>query len=178
MLADEPRRTEHTGSFVSWCLERGVDCVIRMNLPTGYASHLLTYDAAVFKAAGIEHHDLPVDTHHGIVPSPSVVRTFLKTACAHMGIPLDCTHRSTAEHMGIVLLHCNSGFERGAVLACCLLIWCFDISGRSSLAWLRVARPGAVNSSEQEQFLSRFSSRKDLRRFIDGLASCVGCRTS
>ncbi len=57
-----------------------------------------------------------------------------------------------------VVVHCRGGLGRsGTIAACCLVA-----RGRApeeAIAMVRLARPGAVEVSDQEQFVSRFARR-------------------
>lgn len=160
--ANLPSQGEHleahppADNFVHWCLDHGVELVVRANRGTepGLRSIGGTYDPQVWKDVGINHLDVPFEDKWGAVPSRETVRSVL-TSCR------------TALSSAAVLLHCKGGFGRSVMLASCLVIYEYDVPGRSVLGWCRIARPGAVTTPQQELFLSALKGRDDVERYAN-----------
>eukprot|EP00429_Kryptoperidinium_foliaceum_P003755 CAMPEP_0176017872 /NCGR_PEP_ID=MMETSP0120_2-20121206/8585_1 /TAXON_ID=160619 /ORGANISM="Kryptoperidinium foliaceum, Strain CCMP 1326" /LENGTH=462 /DNA_ID=CAMNT_0017350903 /DNA_START=27 /DNA_END=1415 /DNA_ORIENTATION=- len=111
------------------------------------------YDAEKFKALGISHTDVfIVDTHGGLPKKADVAKAL--EACPD-GKQLG----------GAIYVHCKGGFGRSIVLACCLAIERLDIPGTALLGWVRMVRPGCVNTPQQELLLKSFRGANDVRRF-------------
>ena len=143
-------------NFVHWCLDHGVELVVRANRGTepGLRSIGGTYDPQVWKDVGINHLDVPFEDKWGAVPSRETVRSVL-TSCR------------TALSSAAVLLQSKGGFGRSVMLASCLVIYEYDVPGRSVLGWCRIARPGAVTTPQQELFLSALKGRDDVERYAN-----------
>lgn len=154
--------------FMSFCKDRKVKTVLRVN--RGNEAGLLefggTYDRKVFVRHGIHQLDVPVDDKCGGVPSASHIAAAMRGCERHVG----------GEDKA-VLVHCKGGFGRSVVFACCLMIWEHDLPGRQMLGWVRVVRPGAICTTEQEQFLCKLKGREDLRRHIGAHAGTQACCT-
>ncbi|CAK0878317.1 unnamed protein product [Prorocentrum cordatum] len=145
--------------FVDFVLDEGIKTVLRVNLSSepGLVEIGGSYDAGLLAEFGIQHADVPVSdsksTLKGGVPPSSAIRRFLSLS------------RQTApEDGGAVLVHCKGGFGRSVFLACLLVIYRCDVSGRGLLGWARIARPGAITTPEQEAVLRSLSGRADLCR--------------
>mmetsp|Transcript_6255 Transcript_6255/g.17922 ORF Transcript_6255/g.17922 Transcript_6255/m.17922 type:complete len:461 (-) Transcript_6255:427-1809(-) len=111
------------------------------------------YDAEKVKASGFSHSDvLIVDTHGGL-PKKADVEKALRV----------CPDGSPGA--GAIYVHCKGGFGRSIVLACCLAVERLDIPGSALLGWVRMVRPGCVNTPQQEMLLKSFRGRNDVRRF-------------
>lgn len=144
-------------SWVSFLQRENVELVIQANfgnepgMPGGHS-----YDAANLPSFGIDHLSLPFqDTGGAIPPKQYVVETFKAVSSLDSLSPA-------------VAVHCKGGFGRSAVLACCLAIERFDLPGRAALAWVRLVRPGAITTPEQERFLCSFAGRRDLSKWAGG----------
>ena len=61
-------------------------------------------------------------------------------------------------------MHGKGGFGQSVMLACGLAVERLGVPGRALLGWVRVARPGAVTTREQELFLVGLEGRKAMRR--------------
>jgi len=140
--------------FMTFMKNIGVSTMVRTNFhnepgmpPNG------GYDANKLKAYGIGHVDILIVDMHGGLPKRLDVQKLLKT----------CPNGRTAN--GAVYIHCKGGFGRSIVLACCLAIERLDIPGAALLGWVRMVRPGCVNTPQQELMLKGFKGSKDVRRF-------------
>jgi len=140
--------------FASFLLEKGVGLVVRANFgdEAGLVEHGGTYKALDLVKSGLEHLELPVVDLNGGVPSWKAIGSFI-SACDK--------HKDSGQ---AILVHCKGGFGRSIVLICCLLIHRLDVPGRALLGWVRIVRPGAVTTSQQERFLCSLSGRAELHR--------------
>mmetsp|Transcript_68343 Transcript_68343/g.184632 ORF Transcript_68343/g.184632 Transcript_68343/m.184632 type:complete len:124 (-) Transcript_68343:196-567(-) len=89
----------------------------------------------------------------GAVPPDVSVRGFISVA-----------RDMNTEEGSAILVHCKGGFGRSVFLACILVIYRYNVSGRGLLGWVRIARPGAITTPEQEAVLLSLSGRVDLCR--------------
>jgi hypothetical protein len=145
--------------FVDFLLEEGIETVLRVNLSDepGLTEIGGSYDAGLLAEFGIRHADVPVSDsksdRRGAVPPRDAIRRFIGLA-AHEG----------PDDGGAVLVHCKGGFGRSVFLACLLVIYRYNVSGRGLLGWARIARPGAITTPEQEAALRSLSGRAELCR--------------
>jgi cell division cycle 14 len=113
--------------FAEALQDLGVSDVVRLNAPE--------YDAGVFAAAGIRHHDLFFEDC--TEPPPDVVAAFFRIV-------------DGAE--GVVAVHCLAGLGRTGSLAALHMMRSHGFTAREAMGWLRIMRPGSV-IGEQQQFL-------------------------
>lgn len=98
-----------------------------------------------FKSRGIEWHHLP------IVDGQAPDARFLPLWRTSGTRALDCLRTG-----GKVLVHCRGGLGRAGTVATALLME-LGLDTQAALARVRRARPGAVETRVQEQFLARYS---------------------
>jgi len=149
--------------FVTFLKNCGVTHIIRTNFDQepGMPKEG-SYNAAKFKDHGFLHADVKiVDTHGGLPKSTDVAK--ILRACP-----------DEDDSSSVVFVHCKGGFGRSMVLACCLAIDRLDVPGSTLLAWARLARPGSVNTPEQELLLQSLRGRSDVRKFA-GLSAQPTC---
>lgn len=141
--------------FVGFCNNSNVKLIVRAN--TGYEAGLRehggSYDANSFRHWGLAHADVQVPDVGGGVPSVASIRSLL-------------AHVVEEDQTAAVLVHCKGGFGRSVLLACCLLVYEYDVPGRMVLGWARVVRPGSFCTPDQERFICRIGGRKDLRKLL------------
>jgi len=163
VAADTLHRLPPT-DFVTFCEERGIGLVVRVNRgdEEGLVENGGSYEGHQIQDCGLEHLDLPIADQYGGVPSVRVIRRFLTA----------CEERSAQSRA--VLVHCKGGFGRSMVLVCCLLMQRHDLPGRALLGWVRIARPGAITTPDQERFLCSLGGRADLnsRLQVDQNKAC------
>lgn len=152
--------------FATWAGSHGVELVVRANFAkeAGLKEIGGTYNKALLEAHGLRHLDLPVVDQDGGVPDARSLQILLRRT-------------EFLETGGAMLVHCKGGFGRSVVMACCCLIHQYDVPGRALLGWVRIARPGAITTAEQERFLCRFRGRDDLDRHLQ-LSSAACCTIS
>ena len=105
----------------------GVTDVIRLNSPE--------YDAGVFAAAGIRHHDL-----------------FFEDCTEPPGDVVAAFFRIVDSARGVVAVHCLAGLGRTGTLIALCMMRSHGFTARAAMGWLRIMRPGSV-IGEQQHFL-------------------------
>jgi hypothetical protein len=143
-----------TESFAGFLQSCGVSLVIRTNYSDERGMPAPSYDGDKLLELGIRHEDIQFADKNGGLPDRSCVASLLQ-AC-----PAD-----EDELEGAVLIHCKGGFGRSVMLACCHLIHTYNVPGRALLGWVRIARPGAITTPQQEEFLISMNGREDVLRF-------------
>mmetsp|Transcript_47846 Transcript_47846/g.121379 ORF Transcript_47846/g.121379 Transcript_47846/m.121379 type:complete len:445 (+) Transcript_47846:2-1336(+) len=155
--------------FVTFLRKANISFIVRTNfddepgMPKGGS-----YSAKEMESYGFGHADIKIVDMNGGLPRRQDVAKLLKV-CPELDLASD----------GGVVVHCKGGFGRSVVLACCLAIDRFDISGEALLGWCRIVRPGAVNTPQQELFLMSLKGRNDVRKYagfgLDGMDPTCGC---
>jgi hypothetical protein len=145
---------QHEKSFSDFLEESEVKLMVRCNYSHEHGMPNMTYCADNLKQYGVDHKDIQFVDRDGGLPGRYHVEAMLKA-----GAPM------LEGDEGSVLVHCKGGFGRSVVLACCLAIHTYDISGRALLGWVRIARPGAITNVLQEEFLISLQGRADVARF-------------
>mmetsp|Transcript_56594 Transcript_56594/g.132784 ORF Transcript_56594/g.132784 Transcript_56594/m.132784 type:complete len:522 (+) Transcript_56594:52-1617(+) len=141
--------------FVSFARSNRITLMVRANKENepGLKEIGGSYAADQMEAHGIRHFNAPFEDTHGAVPTAITVKNVIE-ACSTPG--------------GIIYVHCKGGFGRSVVLACCHLIHVHDIPGAAILGWTRIARPGAITTQNQEEFLIRMKGRADIEKYMNG----------
>jgi len=157
--------------FASFLVQSGVGIVVRANHEEEAGMPGPSYDEGTFEPFGIEQANVRVVDRHGALPRPEDVARMIEV-CETFLDP------AAGEHAA-VLVHCKGGFGRSVVLAACLAIHRYDLPGSALLGWVRVARPGAITTREQELFLKSLKGKADVMRYskfsrVSG-TSCAGC---
>ena len=114
-----------------------VSDVVRLNAPE--------YDAGVFEAAGIRHHDLFFEDC--TEPPGDVVAAFFRIVDAARGV---------------VAVHCLAGLGRTGTLIALYMMRSHGFTAREAMGWLRVMRPGSV-IGDQQRFLCTVERIRDQR---------------
>eukprot|EP00931_Biecheleriopsis_adriatica_P073440 TRINITY_DN47722_c0_g1_i1.p1 TRINITY_DN47722_c0_g1~~TRINITY_DN47722_c0_g1_i1.p1 ORF type:complete len:532 (+),score=124.33 TRINITY_DN47722_c0_g1_i1:42-1598(+) len=154
------RRPEaEVGDFnvLCWCKNANISLMVRANFSNepGLKEIGGSYDAKAFTSKGIGQVDVGFDDVKGGVPPVKLISTMLERCTA-----------SASERRAAVLVHCKAGFGRSMVYAACWLIHKFDVPGSSLLGWLRMCRPGAITTPDQEKFLQKLSGKQDLQKLL------------
>jgi len=157
--------------FVSWCKQRGMTSVIRLNFneEPGLQEFGGSYDQTRLLQHGFRHMDIPVVDKNGGLPDVQTIKGVLE----EYG-----THTSDCNPSKAVLVHCKGGFGRSMIIACCLVIYKYDVDGRALLGWARIVRPGAITTSMQETFLCSLRGRADLKSYLARNAQQPCCSIS
>jgi hypothetical protein len=145
--------TGSTKSFVANMKECGVNSIIRCNYSNEPGMPAVSYNGKKWEAFGITHKDLRFADVRGGLPQRSIVAKMLKTTDV------------TSDSLGACLIHCKGGFGRSTTLGCCWAMCEYDIPGQALLGWVRIARPGSITCSEQEDFLISLKGRADVELF-------------
>mmetsp|Transcript_64278 Transcript_64278/g.209618 ORF Transcript_64278/g.209618 Transcript_64278/m.209618 type:complete len:447 (-) Transcript_64278:209-1549(-) len=147
--------------WVALLQESKISMVMRTNSVTEPGMVTRSYDPDLLMDWDIQHTDITLVD--GGCPSPNNVRQALSR----------CSDVVDSEGGGL-LIHCKGGFGRSVIMACCLIIHKLDVPGSALLGWVRIVRPGAVNTPKQEKFLQSLRGRGDLMRFVEGSHSSCG----
>jgi len=159
--------------FVTYLKSCNVTAIVRTNAghEPGLKSLGGSYKPKDIEAHGIQHADVYLDDVKGATPSAGVLRRFLD-ATAQMGF----SGEEGAAPGRAIAVHCKSGFGRSALFACTLIIYLWDVPGRALMGWVRIVRPGAVVTRQQEMFLCSLSGKEDLLARIDsGKSTTCSC---
>lgn len=155
-VSTEPLSQSSQGkSYVEFLLECRVELVVRANYRQESGMMQPSYDGSALAPFGIKHEDVQVLDKHGGLPKREDVARVLKMS------------RDSDQGQGAILFHCKGGFGRSVVLACCILIVRYNVSGRALLGWVRVARPGSITTPQQERFLCSLSGAADVLRYAE-----------
>jgi hypothetical protein len=141
-------------AYSSFTKECGVALVIRSNFDSEPGMPRRSYDAARWKEFAIDHKNIQFEDHAGGLPAPADVCDLLEAA-----------DKMGKVSPGAVLIHCKGGFGRSVVLCCCLAIYNYDVPGSALLGWSRIARPGAITTPQQEEFLLSMKGRAEILKF-------------
>eukprot|EP00440_Ansanella_granifera_P008691 gb/GFBE01009418.1/.p1 GENE.gb/GFBE01009418.1/~~gb/GFBE01009418.1/.p1 ORF type:complete len:528 (+),score=90.67 gb/GFBE01009418.1/:1-1584(+) len=157
---------EEVADWVSWCKDEGIKKVVRANLSweKGIEEHGGSYDPEDLKRFGLDVLEVPIIDRNGGIPDARTILTvmeFCGALAAVQGLNLNDRAKDA------VLIHCKGGFGRSVFLACCLMIAEYDVSGRALLGWVRIARPGAIVTPQQELLLCRFGGREDMKEYLE-----------
>jgi len=120
----------------------GVTLLIRTNYTTEPGLSR-SYDGEDFKAIGIDHLSMPFPDMRGAVPKAPEFEILLGRCNDYLD-----------GSKGAIAVHCKGGFGRSICCASKLISLRYSIPGRALLGWLRIVRPGSVNTPNQEQFIS------------------------
>eukprot|EP00448_Togula_jolla_P013973 CAMPEP_0170580066 /NCGR_PEP_ID=MMETSP0224-20130122/6314_1 /TAXON_ID=285029 /ORGANISM="Togula jolla, Strain CCCM 725" /LENGTH=480 /DNA_ID=CAMNT_0010903123 /DNA_START=20 /DNA_END=1463 /DNA_ORIENTATION=- len=138
-----------SGSFSSFLRSSGICLVVRANFMYEAGMPQASYDAAQLQDRGIRHLNLPVPDFDGGLPTGGDIARLIESC---QGCATGCSGDGVA-------IHCKGGFGRSVVLACCLVVERYDVRGDALLGWVRMVRPGSVNTLEQERFICGLSGR-------------------
>eukprot|EP00448_Togula_jolla_P022571 CAMPEP_0170570256 /NCGR_PEP_ID=MMETSP0224-20130122/1009_1 /TAXON_ID=285029 /ORGANISM="Togula jolla, Strain CCCM 725" /LENGTH=462 /DNA_ID=CAMNT_0010892513 /DNA_START=1 /DNA_END=1389 /DNA_ORIENTATION=+ len=155
-----------TGSFFSFLQQNDIQLLVRANFLMEPGMPRKSYDGNDFVSRGVQHLDLPVPDHHGGLPSASEISRLLEAASGY------ATGRGDA-----IALHCKGGFGRSIVLASLLIVERLDVPGNALLGWVRMARPGSVNTTSQERFIAGLKGRTDVWRAANNRGIMSGAKT-
>ncbi|CAE8716801.1 unnamed protein product [Polarella glacialis] len=164
-FADMALANNHGGQvlpFFGLLQELGVKSVVRANFEMEAGMLIPSYDPTALQGLGMKHLSVPIADQNGGLPKPREVAAVLEMCETLNGDP--------------IAVHCKGGFGRSVVLACAIAIDQFDVSGTAIMGWVRIVRPGAVTTTEQEQMLCSFKGRDDLRKWAGYPRNTRSCR--
>jgi len=141
--------------FTTLFQQMGIGLVVRANFDDE-PGMTKGYSDGAFASHGLLQANIRVVDKLGGLPTPHDVARLLEVGEGFMH-----------EKGHAVMIHCKGGFGRSVVLAACLAIDKFHISGAAALVFFRIMRPGAITSSKQERFLKSLKTSDDLRRFAN-----------
>lgn len=160
-----PVSPQRCNNFIHFLQDNGVGLIMRTNAMQERGMIEPSYDKRKLEEWNISHVDITLED--GGCPSKRDVQRALEGGA---------DFKEKGGHG--VLVHCKGGFGRSVVMACCLIIDTFDVSGAALLGWVRIARPGAINTPRQERFLQGLRGRTDLARFADSVQVSCGTQCS
>eukprot|EP00931_Biecheleriopsis_adriatica_P075917 TRINITY_DN4968_c0_g1_i1.p1 TRINITY_DN4968_c0_g1~~TRINITY_DN4968_c0_g1_i1.p1 ORF type:complete len:521 (-),score=80.13 TRINITY_DN4968_c0_g1_i1:102-1664(-) len=142
--------------FCDFLRKHLVSVVVRANFQREPGMVTNSYDAKKLQEHGIDHVNLPFPDwgEEGAVPPVSVCQELLALMKGHL------------VSQGAICVHCKGGFGRSAMFLCILAIHHYDVSGEAMLGWIRVVRPGAITSTQQEEFLCALQGRRSLQNLL------------
>jgi len=138
-----PNAKSGSGSFVSFLKECGIGFIIRANFRYEHGMPSDSYNKSDFVSRGIRHLDLPVPDYGGSLPTTRDLRKLLNAT-------EDCPISRFGHG---IIIHCKGGFGRSVLFACHLIAQRFTVYGSALLGWVRMVRPGAVTTLQQEQYI-------------------------
>mmetsp|Transcript_1135 Transcript_1135/g.1673 ORF Transcript_1135/g.1673 Transcript_1135/m.1673 type:complete len:500 (+) Transcript_1135:33-1532(+) len=162
---NDKERPQQTKTFSDFLQECDVKLMVRCNFTCEQGMPKMGYSADQLKHYGIAHKDIQFLDKDGGLPARSHVAEILREGSSLM-----------ERDAGAMLVHCKGGFGRSVVLACCLAIHTYNIPGRALLGWVRIARPGAITTVLQEEFLMSLKGRDDVARFAGARPSSAANR--
>eukprot|EP00933_Yihiella_yeosuensis_P005335 TRINITY_DN109831_c0_g1_i1.p1 TRINITY_DN109831_c0_g1~~TRINITY_DN109831_c0_g1_i1.p1 ORF type:complete len:587 (-),score=101.46 TRINITY_DN109831_c0_g1_i1:75-1835(-) len=147
-------------AFVDFLKGLNVQTLVRVNDKFEIGMRQFSYDEKLVSLHGINHCSVPFPDVFPGIPPKELVKEVIKSCGSVVG------------NGGAVTFHCKGGFGRSVIMACCLAIHEFDISGEALLGWCRIVRPGAINIPEQEKFLLSLKGKASLQKWLYGSHSC------
>lgn len=169
LIVEAPPRPQQQPApdFSTWLKTYNVTQVVRANFGSepGLKAIGGSYDRCEFERQGFLHVDVPIVDTGGGVPDRESMRVVLEVA-------------SSLSEKEAIFIHCKGGFGRSVVMACCGLVACYDLPGRALLGWIRIVRPGAVTTPQQEQFLCSLRGVADLQEYLHKAGSTRCCTVS
>ncbi|CAE8625217.1 unnamed protein product [Polarella glacialis] len=165
-FADMELVINHEGEvlpFFGLLQELGVKSVVRANFKMEAGMLIPSYDPTALQGLGMKHLSMPILDHNGALPEPREVAAVLEMC-------------ETLANGDPIAVHCKGGLGRSVILACAIAIDQFDVSGAAIMGWVRIVRPGAVTTTEQEQMLCSFKGRDDLRKWAGYPRNTKCCR--
>jgi len=149
----EQRDSETPLDFVTFLKRRRVTLVVRTNFADEAGMPKKGYNGQDLAKYGINHMEILIVDQYGGNPKRNDIARLL-----------EASREIVASDKGI-LVHCKGGFGRSMIMACCLAIDAFNVSGRALLGWARIARTGAINTVQQEQLLASWQNANAVRKF-------------
>lgn len=148
--------------FVEFLRRCGVGRVVRLNFQAE-TKRAQTYEE-VFHPAGLTFGNF--EFTDGKTPSEELLAKILEDL-------------STWEHRcggqgPVVALHCKAGLGRTGVVAAAFATSLFNISGPAFHGWIRMCRPGTIQTAEQELFVRKLRPAAATSVAVKQPASCMG----
>lgn len=153
-------------SFTELLKDLGIKLIVRTNY-TSEPGLEQSYAAKHIKAEGIDHLEMPFADVQGAVPRTAEFAALLSHCQPYLN-----------GSQGGIALHCKGGFGRSMCCASKIISLRYGIPGRALLGWIRIARPGAVNTPDQEMFIVSLNSTTSDVRNADSSARPIprcGC---
>mmetsp|Transcript_111238 Transcript_111238/g.202294 ORF Transcript_111238/g.202294 Transcript_111238/m.202294 type:complete len:552 (-) Transcript_111238:91-1746(-) len=126
-------------TFASYFVRKDLGMIVRLNFEREYSSHAHMEAFSCVRCAASEFED---------GESPSI-------ACSKSFIALCRSHQESCESgsQRAIAVHCKAGLGRTGVQVGAYITDTYGVSGRVVHGWLRLVRPGSVQTPGQEHFL-------------------------
>lgn len=131
-----------------------VGLILRANFDQEQGMSGKSYTDSTFEDHGIQQANIRVLDEKGGLPKPKDIARAIE-------VGKDLRDRMPG---GVIFVHCKGGFGRSVILACCLAVELWDVPGSALMGWVRIARPGALTTRQQELFLASLRGRSDIRK--------------
>jgi len=141
----------------------GIELVLKLNY--GFECPHEDKYLRAFEQANVEVRSLAFGD--GSVPSKALTKDFLKQCRAH-SLP-----GSEARQLNPIALHCKAGLGRTGVMLGCYASDHYEVDGRSFHGWVRMCRPGTVQTTEQERYLRKMVPRGKKNRSLSETLSSM-----
>lgn len=125
--------------FASYLDRKELGMMVRLNLEREYPDKRYLETFGHVRCEAVEFED-------GAAPSKECCRAFIDLCRAHQESCATGSRRAIA-------VHCKAGLGRTGVQVGAYIAEKYSISGRVVHGWLRLVRPGSVQTPEQERFL-------------------------
>lgn len=149
--------------FTTFLKELGTTLIVRTN-HTMEPGLDRSYIAEDFVTRGIDHLDMPFVDVRGSVPGGPELKILLERCKPYLD-----------GSKGAIAIHCKGGFGRSICCLAKLASITYDIPGSALLGWIRIARPGAVNTTSQELFISSLNRSMDTDKDVEDMSGKCPC---
>jgi len=145
----------------------GIELVFKFNY--GFECSDEDKYTSAFEQANVEVRSSSFDD--GSVPPQTLTRDFLKQCRAHHGQSLE------DRQLNPIAVHCKAGLGRTGVMLGLYATDHYEIDGQSFHGWVRMCRPGTVQTTEQERYLRKMvPGGKKNRSLSEAVSSMLPAR--
>jgi hypothetical protein len=113
----------------------------------------------------------------GTAPPPQVVQRF-RSVVEQVLEDMSCDSPTTLGHDSAIVVHCTGGLGRTGSLLGALVIETLGVSGGDWIGWVRMCRPGSVQTLAQEAFLKTYVAPQEKTKQPGGCFCLFGARGS
>jgi len=140
-----------------------IELVLKFNF--GFECSSQSEYMCAFEEANVDVVSLAFDD--GSVPSKALANGFLKRCRAHK------RHNSEDGRLNPIAVHCKAGLGRTGVMLGLYATDHYEIDGQSFHGWVRMCRPGTVQTTEQERFLRKMVPKGKKNRSLSEAVSSI-----
>jgi len=141
----------------------GIELVFKLNY--GFECSCEDEYLCAFEQGNVEVRSLAFDD--GSVPSKALTKDFLKQCRAHSVQSLE------ARQLNPIALHCKAGLGRTGVMLGLYATEHYEVDGQAFHGWVRMCRPGTVQTTEQERYLRKMVPRGKKNRSLSETISSM-----